>query len=73
MKKWVRKWWNEEMAFAREEPNFFMIKIHPNRDLVMIQVGNNAIQLDHDKQKRVYNILKERLPDATGKEVSDND
>ena len=40
---------------------FFMVKIHPTEDLVMIQVGNNAIQLNKDRQERIYKILKERL------------
>ena len=47
--------------------DFFMVKFHPTKDLVMVQVGNNAIQLDKDKQERVYKILKERL------EVKDNE
>ena len=41
--------------------DFFMIKIHPNRDLVMIQIDNNAIQLDQEHQEKVYKFLKERL------------
>lgn len=57
------------MAFAREEPSIFMIREHPTEDLVMIQIGNNAIQLNAKYQKKIYNYLKERLPDATGKEA----
>lgn len=41
--------------------DLFMIKIHPSRDLVMIQVDNMAIQLDKEHQEKVYKFLKERL------------
>lgn len=40
---------------------FFMIKEHPSIDLIMIQVDNTAIQLNTEQQKRVYEILKEKL------------
>ena len=52
------------MAFAREEPNFFMIKIHPTLDLVMIQLGNNAVQLNEEHQRKVFNILRDRLKEV---------
>jgi len=46
--------------------SFFMVKFHPSVDLVMIQVGNNAIQLDAKHQQKVYEILKERLEKKEG-------
>lgn len=39
----------------------FMIREHPSIDLVMIQIDNNAIQLDHEDQKKVYKYLKEKM------------
>ena len=42
-------------------PTLFMIRFHPTEDLVMIQVDNNAIQLNRKNQEKVYKILKERL------------
>ena len=49
------------MAFVRESTSFFMIREHPTLDVVMIQQGNHAIQLDTEYQKRIYEYLKERL------------
>ena len=40
---------------------FFMIKEHPSRDLMMIQVDNTAIQLDGEHQEKVYKILKQKF------------
>ena len=41
--------------------DFFMIKEHPSIDLVMIQVDNNAIQLNRERQEKIYEYLKKKL------------
>ena len=40
---------------------FFMIKEHPQLDLMMIQVDNTAIQLDREHQEKIYKILKKKF------------
>lgn len=47
----------------REE--MFMIRAHPTEDLLMVQVDNNAIQLNAERQERLYKILKERFEEAS--------
>lgn len=41
--------------------DFFMIREHPLEDLIMIQVGNDVVQLNREYQERVYKALKERI------------
>lgn len=41
--------------------NLFMVKIHPTKDLIMVQIDNNKIELDEEYQEKLYKILKERI------------
>jgi len=43
--------------------NFFMVKIHPTEDRIMVQVDNDKIELDKEHQQKLYLILKERIGD----------
>jgi len=42
---------------------FFMIREHPSRDLIMIQVDNTAIQLNGIQQLKLYKFFKEKFTD----------
>ncbi len=52
------------MAYAKEQPDFFMIKEHPTLNFIMIQVGNNMVQLDAEHQRKVFEILRNRLKES---------
>lgn len=40
---------------------FWMVKIHPTEDRIMVQVDNDKIELDREHQEILYKILKEKL------------
>lgn len=42
-----------------------MIKTHPSKDLIMIQVDNNMVQLNLEQQLKLFKVLKERLGEDT--------
>ena len=41
--------------------NFFMVKIHPTEDRIMVQIDNDKIELNREYQEKLYKILKERI------------
>lgn len=41
--------------------NFFMVKIHPTKDLIMVQIDNDKIELNAEYQEKLYEILKKEL------------
>jgi len=58
---WGKSEVDEEGIEMSKKPFFYMIKEHPTLDLIMIQVDNNAIQLNAERQRRLYDYLKKRL------------
>jgi len=45
----------------QKESSFYMLKIHPQVNRIMIQIDNGKIELNEKNQIKTYNLLKEHL------------